>query len=257
MRKLWTIATKDFRGYLSSPAFYIVAALFTVFLGFTFAMLLEHFNQRSMHFIIPGQNRGEGLNLHNEVFVGLISAMNLAFIFLVPVLAVRQLTEEKKTKAFDLLLTSPVTAWQIAIGKYLAAYMAVCLLIGMSFLYPLGLSLVMEIQWSSLASAYIGLFLLSGVYVGVGLFAASLTESFFAAYGIAFLLVLGSWFVAWVRVIIDDAFWGQIMNYVSIGQHFEEFGKGQISLGAIAFFLSLIMFFIFLSDRVIESSRWR
>jgi ABC-2 type transport system permease protein len=257
MRNILTITGKEFRGYFNGPTIYIVAGLFSTFLSFTFFMLLRHFSQKSTFFMMQTQGQGEGLNLHNEVMVGLISNINLILLILIPFLTVRLFAEEKKMRTFDLLLTSPITSAQIVIGKYLAGLFAVWLLISLSFIYPVGVSFFAEIQWGPLVSAYIGLFLIAAMYVAIGIFASSLTESVILAGFIAIILSLGLWFIAWSSIVVENPIWTSVLEHLSVSHHFGEFVKGSLQLVGLVFTLSIVAVYCFLTERVVESARWR
>jgi ABC-2 type transport system permease protein len=97
----------------------------------------------------------------------------------------------------------------------------------------------------------------SALYVAVGLFTSSLTESIFLALVLGVLLNLTLWFVGAAQESADSSLWGGVMEHLAIGQQFFQFLKGTFRLSSAAFFLTGAGFFIFLSQRVVESSRWR
>lgn len=257
MRSILTIASKDFRGYFSGAGFYVIAGLFTAFLSYTYLMQLDHFASRSAMQMYQMGGQGAGLNLHNEVIIGHISSLNLVLLFLIPFLTVRLFAEEKKMRTFDLLLTSPVTATEIVLGKYLAALGVVSALIVLSLLYPIATLYFTPIQWGPLASAYVGLFFVAGIYVAVGLFASSLTESVILAGFLAIILSLLLWFIAWGGSMAEDQLWQSVLKHLSMPTHFQDFLRGTIQTSSLVFSFSVIGIYTFLTQRVIESARWR
>ena len=124
MRAIHTIAWKDIKNLLTSPLFFIIAGLCTVLWSYTFIRNIMQFAESSR------QNMGTegGMNLQREVFMLHISQINLLFVFVVPALTMRLLAEEKRLRTYDLLLTSPVTATDIAVGKFLAGFGSVAAL---------------------------------------------------------------------------------------------------------------------------------
>jgi ABC-2 type transport system permease protein len=252
-----TIAKRDFKSYFSGPGFYIVAFLFTGFLSYTYTMVLQHFAQRSFQFMMQSQGRGSGLNLHTEVFVHHISNVNLVLLLFTPFLTVRLFSEEMKMRTFDLLLTSPVTATEIVIGKFLAGFGAAFSLVALSMVYPLATRAFTEIQWGPLASAYLGLIFLTAAYVSIGIFCSSLTDSMIVAGISAIILSLLLWFVAWSGVLVEDPNMQAILNHFSVSNHFGQFVRGSIELKSLVFHLSVITLYCFLTQRVVESARWR
>lgn len=258
MRNILTIAGKDFRGYFSGPAFYVIGGLFTTFLSFTYFMLLRNFAQRSFQMMqMQMRGMGDGMNLHNEVIVGHISNVNLVLLILIPFITVRLFAEEKKMRTLDLLLTSPVTATEIVVGKFLAAFGAVWMLILVSLVYPISTAFFAPMQWGSMFSAYAGLLLIGAMYVAVGVFSSSLTESVILAGFIAIILSLCLWFVSWGSVVVEDPNWTTILNHISVSNHFGQFVRGSIQLVGLTFCLSVIAIYCFLTQRVVESARWR
>lgn len=212
------------------------------------------FAERSRIYMQPGMEAG--MSLQGQVFMMHISYINLLFVFLVPALTMRLLAEEKRMRTFDLLLTSPTSATQIVLGKFLAGWGAVSVLVGISFLYPLLTRLVAEYPMAPLLSAYLGVLLVSGAYVAVGLFASSLTESIMLSVVMGLIFNMMLWFVSQGAAETGTGL-SAVLEYVALGQHFSSFVMGAIKSSSLIFMLSLIGLFVFLTQRVIESARWR
>ncbi|PIU00771.1 MAG: ABC transporter permease [Bdellovibrionales bacterium CG10_big_fil_rev_8_21_14_0_10_45_34] len=255
MRGFWTIFVKEFKGFFTSPGFYAVAGLFMVFSSFLFYNMFVQFAQMSLQMSFQGG--GEGPNLHQQVIQGHIYNLNLILLFLVPFLTVRLLTEEKKARTMDLLLTSPVTSTQIVLGKYFAAAAIVGVLLLVSMTFPVATAFFTKVQWGPLASAYLGLFLVSAIYVAVGLFASSLGDSVVVSGFVAIFLSLSLWFIAWSASTVDSAVVKDVLSHMSVSNHFGQFIRGSIQTVGFAFMLSVIVLYCFLSQRVVESARWR
>lgn len=257
MKGVFTIAWRDFRSYFSGPTFYFVASLYSAFLSYTYFMVLKHFAQRSMFMMMQSQGKMGGLNLHNEVFMSHISNVNLILLICTPFLTVRLFAEEKRARSFDLLLTSPVTSTQIVLGKFLAGLGAVGVLILISMIYPGTTVLFSEVQWGLLFSAYLGLIFLAVCYTAIGIFCSSITESVIVAGFMSIIFSLLLWFIAWSGVLADDSLWQTVLNHLSVSHHFGNLVKGVIETSSIVFFMSLVLLYCFLTQRVVESARWR
>jgi ABC-2 type transport system permease protein len=253
MRGICTIAWKDMKNIVCSPMFFVISGLCTLLWSYTFMRLLLTFAERSRAYAQPGMD--SGMNLQQSVFLPHISQINLIYVFVVPALTMRLLAEEKRLRTYDLLLTSPVTATQIAVGKFLAGLGAVAALTAVSFLYPLATRLVGEFPFGPLLSAYAGVMLVAAVYVAVGLFASSLTESVMLSVILGLIFNILLWFLA--QGMGENTLLSQVLEYLSLGQHFMDFIMGAIKLNSLVFFFSLAGLFVFLTQRVIESSRWR
>ena len=199
----------------------------------------------------------QNLNIHYNVFVNHASFVNLLFLLVVPALTMRLISEEKKQATFDLLLTSPITATDIAVGKFLGGFMAVAVLVFVSAVYPVGTALIAKFPWTPLLLTYVGLLLISATYVAVGLFASSLTDSVVLSVVFGFIFNLILWFISQGQGISDNPTFAAVMEHLSLGQHFFTFLKGTVQISSMVFFASCIGLFLFLTQRVVESARWR
>lgn len=255
MRAILTIAGKDIKNLLASPLFYIISGLCTILWSYSYMRNLLAFAEQSKNYMHPGMEAG--MNLQREVFMMHISQINLLFIFVVPALTMRLLAEEKRMRTYDLLLTAPISATQIALGKFFAGWGTVAVITAISFLYPLATRLVAEFPMAPLLSAYVGVLLVSGAYVAVGLFASSLTESIVLSVVMGLIFNILLWFISQGFGGDTSPLLSAVLEYMSIGQHFLNFILGNIQLKSVVFLVSLIGLFVFLTQRVIESSRWR
>jgi ABC-2 type transport system permease protein len=108
-----------------------------------------------------------------------------------------------------------------------------------------------------LIAAYGGFLLVVGAYVAVGLFASSLTESVMLSVVLGLIFNILLWFLSQGAGDGPSSLVSSVLEYISIGRHFSNFIMGAIKLSSMVFFLSLIGLFVFLAQRVVESSRWR
>jgi ABC-2 type transport system permease protein len=254
MRGIRTIAWRDFKTLVTSPMYMLIAGVCSVVWSYIFIRAAIEFSNMSQMAKSQGQ---EGMNIFYNLFFPHISVIHLILIFAVPVLTMRLLSEEKKLRTFDLLLTAPITSADIAVGKFLAGFGAAAILAGISFLYPLMISTIAEFNWLPLFAAYIGLLLVLGLYVAVGLFTSALTESAMLAVILAMVFNIAFWFVGQNADAVESTTMFSLLNHMSLSQNFAAFLKGTLKFGSGVFFVSLIAFFVFLAERVIESARWR
>ena len=256
MKRATIIAAKDFKSLLLSPMFFVAAGFSALLMSYSYLRSLKDFSESSMMSAMQyGAENGQ--NIQFTVFMGHISITNLLFIFLLPAITMRLFAEEKKMRTFDLLLTSPVTSMDIALGKFLAALMAMSVLVGISLLYPLLTRLIAEFSLKQLISSYIGLWLVGGCYVAIGVFASSLSESVLLAVIMGLIFNLSLWFVAQGASFFETPSLVALMEHLAVGQHFANFVRGTVNISSFVFLLSCIAFFVFLTQRVVESTRWR
>lgn len=253
MKAALAIAWRDFRSLFLSPMMYLILGFCAVLMSFFYLRNLIIFAARS-RMVMPGQS---GPNLQIDLFAQHISLVHLLLILVVPVFTMRLLSEEKKMKTFDLLLTSPITATEIAVGKFLAGFYCALAVILISLLYPLGTGFVAQFPMAPLLSAYLGLTLVVAIYVAIGLFSSSLTESVVLAVVLGWILNLLVFFIGQAGYNNTDPFWSPILQHISMAEHFYSFILGTIRTKSLIFFGSVGTLFVFLTQRVIESSRWR
>lgn len=255
MREVLVIAGKDLRNLFMSPLFYSIAGLCTIAWTLVYFLGLQEFAQASSMNAMQGA--GEGASLHFVVFTRHISLVNLVMIFAVSAMSMRLFTEEKRNQTMALLLTSPVTSTQITLGKFLAGLLAAWALIAVSFFYPASLRVFTAFDWGPLISSYIGLLLITGCYVAVGMLASSLTESTVLSVIMSLIFNVMLWFIGALSDASSDPGLGKVFEHLNVGSHFVNFIKGSVSVASITFFVSVIVLMTFLTQRVVESNRWR
>jgi ABC-2 type transport system permease protein len=257
MNAMMAIFKKELRGFLASPNFLLVCALMVTIMSWVFPNALKMFQLQLQSSMFSGGLNQQGNNIHYGLFLRHLSYVNLILIFVVPALTMRLFAEEKKLKTFDLLLTAPVTSWQIVGGKLLAALSAVLFVMLLSFIYPASMRFFAEFSWSTLLLAYLGIFLVAAVYASMNLFASSLTESAIVAYVMAVILNVFIWFIGMGVDVVDSSVARAIFEHISLNQHLSAMVEGTLRTTGLVYFASLIFLFAFLSERVVESARWR
>lgn len=257
MNAIKTIAMKEIKGFFCSPTYWIICFLVSVMLSWVFPIQLNLFAQLLTNYVLQQGVPTNQLNIHYGVFLRELSYLNLMLIFIVPALTMKLFAEEKKLRTFDLLLTSPVTSFQIVAGKFLAVAAAIGGIIFLAFLYPAVTSLLAEIQWVPLVIAFLGLFLVGLVYGAMNLFASSLTENTIAAYIISVIFNLSIWFIGIGSEVVDGEKARGFFEHISLSSHLSTLVEGTIRTNGLVFFASVLILFCFLAERVVESSRWR
>jgi len=247
------ILKKELKAYFSSPLFYVLAFVLTLFLSARFLPSVYKFAESSS---MP-DTLGAGANIHVNVFMVHLNFVYLLMLFLTPLLTMRLFSEEKKEKTIDLLLTAPVTSTEIVIGKFLAVWSVVTLLLFFALLYPLSLGLISTFDYAPLWSSYLGMFLMLGVNCAIGVFASALTASSLIAAFLGVLMILAVMLIGSVTGSIVHPFWYALMEQLSMVLHIRDFFDGTLDSSGIVFFVSSICLFCFLTQRIVESSRWR
>jgi ABC-2 type transport system permease protein len=254
MKKSFIIASRDFRTYFTSPIGFLFLSSFLFIVGFMFYQRLIFFVRQSM----IGAQMGQSMNisLNDAIIKPLYGTINLLFLFLVPLITMRLISEEKKQKTIELLLTSPVTTIEIITGKFLSAMYLIALTLLCTLVYPLILYIGGNPDNGQIFSMYVGLVLLSACYVSIGIFWSSLTENQIIAAVLTFVSLLFLWIIDWATQNSSQLMTSAIY-YLSIMRHFESFGEGVISLKDTIYYMSFCAFGLYLASLGIESRNWK
>lgn len=180
------------------------------------------------------------------------------FLFLAPALAMRLFAEEKKSGTIELLLTLPVSDWEVVIGKFLSAAAFSSLALLLSITVPISISFAGRLDWGPVIGGYLGGIFLGAGFISVGIFISSLTKNqiiaFLAGVVACFLLyICASPFV--LNSVTE--FFSRILSFIGAGSHFANMQKGIIDSRDIIYYFSLVFFFLWLSAKSLEARKWK
>lgn len=257
MRNVLTIIGKEFRSYFVSPIAYVVLTGFLLLGGWFFFNLLSRFNLLlSLYTQFQGGGAANQLNLNEYVVAPLLQNLSVVLVILVPMITMRAFAEEKKNGTYELLLTSPIRTGELVLGKFLASFLFICLMIGLTGIYAAILIVFGNPEVGVLASGYLGLLLLATVFVAVGLLTSSFTENQIVAAVSGLVATLLLYIVGWPADAAGPLL-GPILSYLWVTEHFAQLVKGVIDTRPLVYFVSLIVLALFLTQRSVESLRWR
>jgi len=186
----------------------------------------------------------------------MFNALFLVVLFLIPILTMRLLSEEKKQKTDQGLLTAPVGLWSIVFGKYLAALTLFVIAESIVFVYALILSAFGTVVWTSLLANYFAMLILGAAFISVGVFISSLTENQMASAVASFLALMLLYMLDEIKQGISIEFIKKILSSLSFYSRFTEFTMGIFNLSSVIFYVSVVFIFNFLTVRVLEKRRW-
>ncbi len=258
MRNILSITSRELRSYFVSPVAYSLVTCFLGIVGFFFVLTVLQYSQLSIE-VSRNPMWANEINLHDIVIRGFYSTFGVIMIFVAPILSMRVLAEEKRLRTAELLLTAPISTFQLVMGKYLGALCFGAIMLGLTLLYPLYL------VWKGappeagpLAAVYLGAFLMMGAFLAVGTLASAATSSQIIAAIIAFVVCLFFWVVGFLGEIGGGTGeLAELLNGLSIIEHYQGFLKGVVDTRSVVYYLSFIGFGLFLTQRLLDSSRWR
>lgn len=257
MNPMMAIFKKELKGFFTGPQFYIVAFMCALIFSWVYPIQLRVFEEGLKNAMFMQGADQQQFNIHYGVFLRHLSYLNLMLIFVVPALTMRLISEERKLRTLDLLLTSPVTSLQIVVGKYLAALGAIAGLIVIALCYPVMTRAFTAFSWAPLLIAFSGLLLVGAVYAAMDLFCSSLTESGVVAYVMAVIFNVSIWFVGIGVEVVESSTARKVFEHISLNTHLASLVEGTVRTNSLVFFFSLIVLFCFLCERIVESLRWR
>jgi len=172
------------------------------------------------------------------------------------VLTMKLLSEERRNKTDQLLLTSPISVTSIVLGKYFAAITVFIATLVLSLVYPLILAIFGQPAFGEILAGYIGFFLMGCALIAVGTFISSVTESQIISAIVTFFVLLLIWIGDQAASLVSVPFIAAVIKWVSVYGRLSEFLSGLLSLKGLFYFVSYAAIFIFLAVRSVEKRRW-
>lgn len=235
MNKVIPIFRREMFAYFFSPMAYIVIAVFLLLTGWFFTSQMFLANDSSLR----------------SVF----STIPFIFIFFAPAITMRLMSEERKSGTIEMLVTMPLSDWEIVLGKYFAGLGL--LVVAVVFTLPFALTVIIlgKPDLGMMLTGYVGLVLMGASYLSVGVFASTISKnqvvSFIIAFMIIFVLYLLNKFLP-----VMPSYLVPVLQYLSIDYHYENIGRGVIDTRDVVYYLSLIVFMLSLAKLSLESRKW-
>jgi len=183
-----------------------------------------------------------------------------------PILTMRLLAEEKHSGTIEVLMTAPVRDWEVVVSKFLAALAAFLVMLTPTLVHVLGLYLVSERgpALAPLIGGYLGMLLTAALFLSLGVLASALSRDQIIAAIVGFTFSFGVFLLGVLDNLAGQFQWfsdnesmRKLISNISYARHFRRFTQGVIDSGGVIFFVSLIVFVLFLAVRIVESRKWR
>jgi ABC-2 type transport system permease protein len=258
MRNIVAIARRELLSFFVSPLAYFIITGFLVLAGYFFAVLLLYFNEMSLRMGAMPNMQGPKLNLNEWVVERLYGTMLVVLVFMVPLLTMRTVAEDKKKGTFELLLTSPVSVLELVLGKYLGVGILITVMIGSLGIFPLILMWFGNPQpeFLPMLSGLLGVLLCALAFASIGLAVSAFADSQIVA-GLITMVALLLLYVINSPAESVGGVTGAILKYLSPTAQVRDMLKGVISTSSLCYFFSLISFGLFSSLRALEFERLR
>lgn len=249
MRNIWTIAKREYDQYFISPVAYVVAFAILLTLGVLFGINFYFYTANAF------QNFGA---------IPDFAPISGTFVFLLvlsaPALTMRLISDEARMGTLELILTAPVRDYELVIGKWLGAMLYIISLLAVTLIYPIVTSRFVTpgIDWNVILTSYLGMILLSGVFLALGTAISAMFTNQVTAFFVTLALFITMWWLIGfpAQVITGDA--ARIFEYLDMRSHFYgALDAGKINLSDLVYYVSLIALGLFTGTAVVETRRWR
>jgi ABC-2 type transport system permease protein len=236
MRNVATIASRELKSYFASPVAYAVSFFFLLILGGWF------------YFITLG-------TLHEASLQGTLNVLGYLTIPVAAVMTMHVFAEERRSGTIELLMTFPLSDWEVVLGKYIAGVVLYAFALALTLQYPAFLGIFGRPDWGMVLTGYLGALLLGACFLAMGILSSSLTRSAVAAAIICLLVLFGLRFLAAGSILGGPL--GKTFYYLSFSGQLNNLTNGLIDTRDLAYMLSFIIFTLFTAIRVVEINRWK
>lgn len=229
-----TIFKRELASYFASPIAYIVTGLFLIITGilfFTAFFLQGRASMRNLFQLLP-----------------------LILSFFIPALTMRVYSEEKRVGSIETLYTLPVTEFEVALGKFLASFVASAIMIAPTLLYLIGMLPFGRPDIGPVIGGYLGALFLCAAFSAIGIFASSITKNQIIAFFTAFIICIVLTMISEFLIFLPAPIVG-FLQFLSANEHFTSISRGIIDTRDLVYFISLTAFFFSLTVITQEKER--
>lgn len=246
MRKTWAIVRRELIAYFSSPLAYVVMTAFLLMQGYIFYLIVSFLNNPQTPSMTP-----------LRLFFGGTIFFWLFLLFVVPVITMRLIAEERRSGTIEVLLTSPVSELQVVVGKFLAAMAFYVALWLPTILYVVILKRHSSIDLGPVVAGYLGVLLLGFLFLAVGIFASTLTDNQLIAAIIAFAVIVLLFSIGLVEQLVSSSAIKGALAHMNLWTQMDDFAKGIVDSRHVIYQLSTGLLFLFLAAKSLEVKKWR
>ena len=231
------IFKRELKAYFASPVGYVVVAALVALYAFFFYQVMT---------------------MGSSSYIGdVFSTMFMFSMMIMPIISMRSMSDERKNKTDQALLTAPVSVTGIVTGKFLAAWGVYAVAVTLAMVPALVISvLATAFPWGIFMGNYLGTLLYGAAMIAIGVFISSLTVSqVIAAIG-TFAIAILLMFVDQIASAMSSNLFGKILEWISFTARYNVISRGVFDISSCVYFISVAAVFVFLTARKVESRRW-
>ena len=247
MRNVPVLLWRELNAYFASLLGYVVLMFFLVVMGVTFGVIVGYLNR--------GPTQFTAMRIMFSMFW-------LPSLFVIPAITMRLVAEEKRLGTIEMLMTAPVTDFEVVLAKFLGAVVLYTLMWALTGFYVLILRHFSEgqtvLDFGPIASGYIGVLVIGQFLIAVGVLASSMTRSQVAAalmcFAVVFLVLI---VLNWLSFLFPGGSLGNVFRLLSAFEQMEDFSRGVVDVRPLVLYLSGTALALFVTTRVVESRKWK
>lgn len=230
------IFRREVKSYFTSPIGYIFIAAFFAYCGIMFSYY----------------SLNSGYTKLDSLFGSLLTII----IVLIPILTMRTISEEKRSRTDQCLLTAPISLGSIVAGKFFAAFLIYLIAVSITAVMAVVVSAFGQPDWNVIVGNIVALALVGGAYIAIGIMCSSFTENQVVAAVLSFVALIAVSFMTTIGNLIPINAVQTVFQKLSFGERYYSFTYGVFDFSNVVFFISAIVAFLFLTVRVLEKRRW-
>ena len=237
--RVLALTKKELFSYLNAPAFYGAAVFFLAFCS-VWLFYFQRFFTLNIATLRP-----------------YFAVFPLVFILVIPVLTMKSWAEERKTGSIEILLTMPFSEWELALGKFFAAYAMLAMMLVLTIPLPLSLFPLGEFDKGVIVCEYIGALLMGASAVSLGLLLSSLSKNQAGSFLGSAVALMAVMLISQLTFSLNLPYWlAELINFVSLSFHFDSFAKGLLDSRDNVYYAACTVLFLFITTRVILFRKW-
>jgi len=233
---MFAVYKRELHSYFTTPIGYVFMAVFLAVAGFLYSITT--------------------LQSQTSDVSGYFQILLFAYIVVIPLLTMKSFAEERRTRTEQLLLTAPISLAGMVLAKFFAAFTMFFGTLLISSLYYIPLAMYGDVNWARVFGSMFAMMLIGMTFIAIGIFISSLTENQFTASLGTIGILLSFIIIAMVNSLIDSYAVRLVLSWISIYSRYSYFTYGIFDFGAVVYYISICVVFLFLTVRVFEKRRW-
>jgi ABC-2 type transport system permease protein len=248
---MFTLAKNELYRLFLSPLAWIILALTQLILAYLFLSHIDYYVQiQAKISTIPGAP-----GVTELIAMPLLNNAAILLLLITPLVTMRLIAEERRNESLPLLLSAPLSIYEIVLGKFLGTFGFLMILLLLIILMPVSLSIGSHIDFSLLASGFVGLTLLLASFTAIGLYLSSLTKQPTIAAMTTFSSLFLLWIIDWAGNSQTVGESSGLFSWLSLLRHYQPFLQGEVHSSDISYYLIVSITFIILTVRRLDSER--